>query len=256
MILDTYTDMSDVERENEDGLAAQVFDNKDFGYYKVNIERPLRLAAQFSAERIETLRYDKTLMAPMEYAYEAYGEKIYSHLQSHVKDIIKWCEDNDISLSTKHKKSLSDPNFWQGKEQLVQHGTQLMAEIGKDTYKDFNAFAKVIDDAIKTLGMKLSASEKKTILSAITEYDETAEKVVKRTVKLTPEKLDKLCTHHGCKANELAYHGYYATDKKNEYLQYETSSDHRDTENVPLGESIQDYFLAEVLPHVDEAWIK
>ncbi|WP_347653109.1 HsdM family class I SAM-dependent methyltransferase, partial [Comamonas thiooxydans] len=38
-----------------DGIS-KVFNNRDFGYYKVTIERPLRLAAQFSPERIATLR--------------------------------------------------------------------------------------------------------------------------------------------------------------------------------------------------------
>jgi type I restriction enzyme M protein len=36
---------------------------------------------------------------------------------------------------------------------------------------------------------------------------------------------------------------------------YETSTDLRDTESVPLKENVQDYFLREVAPHVPEAWI-
>jgi type I restriction enzyme M protein len=43
--------------------------------------------------------------------------------------------------------------------------------------------------------------------------------------------------------------------KKGEYTTYETESDLRDTENVPLKDDIQTYFLQEVKPHVDEAWI-
>ncbi|MCV5720609.1 SAM-dependent DNA methyltransferase, partial [Escherichia coli] len=35
----------------------------------------------------------------------------------------------------------------------------------------------------------------------------------------------------------------------------ETNSDLRDTESVPLKQSIYQYFLDEVKPHVDEAWI-
>ncbi|MCV5767995.1 SAM-dependent DNA methyltransferase, partial [Escherichia coli] len=34
-----------------------------------------------------------------------------------------------------------------------------------------------------------------------------------------------------------------------------TNSDLRDTESVPLKQSIYQYFLDEVKPHVDEAWI-
>ncbi len=50
-------------------------------------------------------------------------------------------------------------------------------------------------------------------------------------------------------------YGYYPTNKKGEYLTYETESDLRDTENVPLKEDIHTYFLREVQPHVAEAWI-
>ena len=35
----------------------------------------------------------------------------------------------------------------------------------------------------------------------------------------------------------------------------EADAELRDTENVPLKESIEDYFQREVLPHVPDAWI-
>lgn len=38
-------------------------------------------------------------------------------------------------------------------------------------------------------------------------------------------------------------------------MTYESSSDLRDSESVPLEQSIYQYFLDEVKPHVDEAWI-
>lgn len=38
-------------------------------------------------------------------------------------------------------------------------------------------------------------------------------------------------------------------------MTYEASSDLRDSESVPLGDKIHRYFLAEVRPHVEEAWI-
>jgi type I restriction enzyme M protein len=36
---------------------------------------------------------------------------------------------------------------------------------------------------------------------------------------------------------------------------YESSSDLRDSESVPLSQSIYQYFLDEVKPHVAEAWL-
>ena len=67
--------------------------------------------------------------------------------------------------------------------------------------------------------------------------------------------MDELLTHLDCKASELANYGYFATGNKNEYTVYETSSDLRDAESVPLKDSIYRYFLAEVKPHIEEAWI-
>ncbi|MCF6314622.1 MAG: type I restriction-modification system subunit M, partial [Verrucomicrobiales bacterium] len=61
-ILAAYLDFKTIERDGDDSLATQIFDNEDFGYYKATIERPKRLKAQFSEERIAALRYDKTLL--------------------------------------------------------------------------------------------------------------------------------------------------------------------------------------------------
>jgi type I restriction enzyme M protein len=67
--------------------------------------------------------------------------------------------------------------------------------------------------------------------------------------------LDKLLHHLDCTVEQLPDFGYYPTGKKDEYIVYESQSDLRDSENVPLNESIHAYFLREVKPHVPEAWI-
>ena len=112
-----------------------------------------------------------------------------------------------------------------------------------------------MDNVLKTKEAKLSAPEKNAILNAVSWYDANAEKVLKGTVKLVGDKLSQLLQHLGCKENQLADYGYYLSEKNGEYLEYETESDLRDNENVPLKENIHDYFLQEVKPHVSEAWI-
>ena len=85
-IAECYLKMSSVERlpvrqtgqADEDGIAAQIFDNSEFGYYKVNIERPDRRKAQFTTERIETLRFDKALREPMQWIYQQWGDAVYA----------------------------------------------------------------------------------------------------------------------------------------------------------------------------------
>jgi type I restriction enzyme M protein len=256
-IVDVYNNMQAIDKavDAQDGIASKLFDNADFGYYKVTIERPKRLKAQFTTEAIATLRFDKNLKEAMQYVYETYGEEAYTHLHKHEKAILDWCEKNELNLNAKQSKALVSEALWTKQLELMQTATALMQHIGQDVYMDFNAFTTKVDAALKTMDAKLSASEKNAILNAISMYDADAEKVQKGIIKLAGEKLHNLLAHLQCTEKQLPHYGYYATSKKGEYLQYETESDLRDTENVPLKENIYDYFLAEVLPHVPEAWI-
>src|SRR5690606_15090833 len=56
--------------DEEQTLQVKRFQNSDFGYYKVNVERPKRLRSQFTAEALEVLRFDKGLAAPMQALYD------------------------------------------------------------------------------------------------------------------------------------------------------------------------------------------
>lgn len=254
-IVKAYNDFQTLDPNDEQPLASKIFDNSDFGYYKVTIERPKRLKAQFSAERIAELRFDKSLREPMTWAFETFGEDIYTHLPQHEKAILKWCEDNDLNLNAKQSKALTNKETWQKQLDLLNNATTLMTAIGTDTYNDFNIFKDKVDAVLKDQKIKLSSSEKNAILNAVSWYDATAEKVVKGTTKLTGEKLGKLLAHLNCTESQLADFGYFTTAKKGEYTEYETESDLRDTENVPLKDAIHAYFLKEVKPHVAEAWI-
>ncbi|MBK7371626.1 MAG: SAM-dependent DNA methyltransferase [Saprospiraceae bacterium] len=260
-IVSVYENMQAVDRDihpetqEEQGIAAQLFDNTDFGYYKVTIERPKRLKAQFTADRIAELRFDKSLREPMICAYESFGEKAYSDIAKHEKEIIEWCEKNELNLNAKQSKTLVSESLWTKQLELLNTATKLMQAIGNDEYSDYNLFKEKVDAALKANKAKLSASEKNAILNAVSWYDATAEKVIKGTTKLTGDKLEQLLEYLDCTETELADYGYFATNKKGEYIDYETESDLRDTENVPLKENIYRYFLREVKPHVAEAWI-
>jgi type I restriction enzyme M protein len=254
-IVKAYTEMSVAEREGEQGISAQVFDNADFGYYKATIECPKRLKAQFTAERIESLRYDRVLQEPMQYAYETFRDSIYTNTKQHEKELLDWCEKNDLNLSSANKKKLTKKETWQKHLNLVKVGTSLLIAIGEKEYIDFNQFKVLVDGEIKKQKLNISASDKKTILNAVSWYDSEAEKVIKKVEKLSGDKLTKLLAHLDCQEKDLPDFGYYPTAKKGEYITYETESDLRDTENVPLKDNIHSYFKREVQPHVQEAWI-
>ena len=62
---------------------SKVFDNADFGYYKVTVERPLRKMAQFTPERIATLRFASSIQDEMGWVYDKYGDDVYTNLKDH-----------------------------------------------------------------------------------------------------------------------------------------------------------------------------
>jgi len=261
-IVDTYLSLSSTERSLDDngdpiGIASQVFDNTDFGYYKVTIERPDRRKAQFSQECIESLRFDKQLREPMEYLYTTHGDKVYQadFLKAQQKDTLEWCEENDISLNAKARHKLLDLKMWQKQLNLVNIANTLMSEIGEAEYNDFNQFKQAVDANLKASKTKLGASEKNAILNAVSCYDETAVKVIKKKQKFSSDTLVELLAHLNCTQADLADHGYNQIENSNEYITYEANTELRDAESIPLKDNIHRYFLAEVKPHVDEAWI-
>lgn len=285
-ITQTYLDSTSIERQLNDnndpaGIAAKVFNNDDFGYYKVNIERPDRRSAQFKNELIAPLRFDKTLREPMEHLFAEYGDKVYqtdfftANDKAKEKEVIAWCEDNDINLNAKAKAKLLSTDTWLNGKLLVALANKL-AETITTEYNDYNLFKADVEDRFKDVSADLLAEIKSskrkafytTVVNAMSWYDKNAEKVIKKVVKFKQDKLDELLHYLGCEQTELADFGYYsmekATGNKNEFTTYESNSDLRDAESVPLiynegndsdNSEIHQYFLDEVQPHVSEAWI-
>lgn len=256
---------------------SKVFDNRDFGFYKVTIERPLRLLAQFTPERVATLRYVPALAEVMEWIYRKWGEEIYQGLADHQQQIEDYLEKEEINLSAKNRKALLNPKVWKDQLTVMQVGENLMAALGQDIWTNFNSFSEAVTVALKELKIKLSTSHKNQIINAMTWRDESAEKVVKKVHKLKGDKLNKLLQALKTTEENLSDFGYWLIEK-GVWVEYETDSELRDTESIPLnygrsqtvseGQSlntgsliergtpqIHQYFLQEVRPHVDEAWI-
>lgn len=234
---------------------SKVFDNKDFGFYKITVERPLRLAAQFTPERVATLRYVPALREVMAWAYEQWCDEIYTKLEVHKKAIEDYIESEEISLSPKAKKDLLSPKTWEAQCNLMIVGERLMEAVEDELSLDFNVFVIAVDTALKLLDIKLTNSEKNQILNAVSWRDENAERVVKKVHKLKGNQLSDLLTELGTTEHNLPDYGYWTGKKAGEWVEYESDSELRDTENVPLKEQIHDYFVREVRPHVADAWI-
>ncbi len=127
----------------EEGERSKIFDNADFGFRQITVERPLRLNFQAIPERIECLKYasafqnlakskkkDKKQIA----AEEAAGRV----LQSAILETLGTLDDSIL-------------------------------------YKDCEEFVAALDAAFDAAEVKLSAPVRKAVLAALSERDETAE---------------------------------------------------------------------------------
>ncbi|MBT8515929.1 SAM-dependent DNA methyltransferase [Polynucleobacter paneuropaeus] len=260
-ITDAYMAFNPVNRvmdTNDDptGIAVKIFENSDFGYHKVTIERPDRRCAQFNEELLSSLRFDKSLVEPMEYLWKTYGESVYEvgFLNGQSKSVVAWCEEQGITLNSKARTKLLDTDNWSRLRNLLNHAYTLMVDLGTDRTADFNAFRDGVDRALKARKIKLSATEKSTILNAVSWYDENAEKVISKKVKMTHDDLINLITRLGCGVDDLGDFGYYR-QADNFWTIYESNADLRDSESIPLKDSIHQYFKREVQSHTEEAWI-
>jgi len=253
-IVKNYLDNQSESAEN-DVLQVKRFKNADFGYYKVNIERPKRLKSQFTTIALDELRFDKALKVQMQALYETYGDLVYTDLASKSEEINHRAEKEDWGLNKKQLAKLIEAATWNKPKALYDAALVLWSHIGDDEFMDFNAFSTLVDDTCKKHKITLAATEKKAILSAISSYDAEAEKVIRKIEKITGDKKAQLLNHLGCSEEQIPLFGYYPTAKAGEYTVYETESELRDSEQIPLDESIISYFEREVLPHVEEAWI-
>jgi type I restriction enzyme M protein len=242
---------------------SKIFPNAAFGYWKVTVERPLRLHSQISRKAIETLRFasgDEDLRSVL---YEEFGDKLFDDFASVSaaleKRLADWGSDEDEAdndeesnvakkgLSEKKKKKLLDIRTWERDGRLVAIATQLRDLLGDQLFENHNTFRDSVDAALKRADIKLAAADLKHFLRAVSWRVETA-----------PEVIAKI--HKPGKAKADALHGLYEliVSGKKVVVEYETDSDLRDTEQVPLLEEggIEAFIRREVMPYTRDAWVK
>ena len=171
-------------------IVSKVFDNADFGFHKITVERPLRLNFQSTVERVARLEAERGFVK--------------------------------LATSTKKNEKARLAEIAEGEQRQAAIRNLLLdfaAQHGDRLYKDRKAFLTDLREVDLAANVRLTASELKAVLAALGERDETAE--ICRDRQGNPEPDPEL----------------------------------RDTESVPLKESIQAYFRREVLPHVPDAWI-
>jgi type I restriction enzyme M protein len=253
-ICDTYLTFEETEQ-------SKIFSNEAFGYWKVTVERPLRLHSQLSIKAIESLRFasgDEELRSEF---YEQLGEPLFEDfavVRADLELLVNECgSDNEVEdgedagaakngLPEKKKKKLLDAKTWERDGKLVKAATALRAEIGDQLFEDHNLFRERVTHALDNLGIKLGASERKQLLRGVSWRVETAAPVISKVHKFGKVEIDPL-------------HGFYeaVVDEKKCVVQYEPDTDLRDTEQVPLLEEggVEAFIRREVLPYTADAWV-
>lgn len=132
----------------------KIFDNEDFGYAKITVERPLRLNFQVSEERLARV----------------VEEKGFANL-----------------ATSKKKGDAAHFEIEEGKKIQAQILHVLRTLESDEVYKNREVFTKILKDALAEANIKLGAPVLKAILNGLSEKDETADVCMKNKKDIEPD---------------------------------------------------------------------
>ncbi len=135
-----------IDGKEKELVVSKIFDNEDFGYYKITVERPLRLNFVANAERIALLDFQSGFA--------------------------------NLATSKKKNETLRRKEMEAGRkrQEQIKELLRKLGEYGKEKlYKDRKEFLRDLKKLDIENGVKLNSAELKAILAALGERDETAE---------------------------------------------------------------------------------
>ena len=135
-------------KEFNESDIVKIFDNEDFGYTKITVERPMQLNYQVTEERLENL-----------YSYSAFK---------------KLAESKSKDLETKMAEEK------EGKKQQDEIKEALLT-VGNDLYTDWDTFESKVKKALKSFELKPVFI--KNVIEKLSEHDDTAEYVTDKKRK-------------------------------------------------------------------------
>jgi type I restriction enzyme M protein len=138
---DQIKEISRIYGEFKEDEHCKIFDNEDLGYYKIVIERPLRLNFQVNEERIERVK----------------AERAFENL-----------------AKSRKKGEAGLKEIEEGKKQQ-EAIIQMLESMDSVLYKNRDEFTKALKKAAKDHDVKLSAQITKALLKGLSERDETAD---------------------------------------------------------------------------------
>jgi type I restriction enzyme M protein len=127
----------------EESQEVKIFNDEDFGYWRITVERPLRLNFQVNEERLQQLQEERN-----------------------------WTK---LVESKKKDEAKRQADIEAGQQEQAQYLAVLKALDGSKLYKDRAVFLKDLKREAKAQGVKFPAPILKAMVSALGERDETAE---------------------------------------------------------------------------------
>jgi type I restriction enzyme M protein len=165
---------------------SKIFDNQDFGYHRVRIERPLRLLYQMDLDR-----------------------------KSRFLDAVPHLLDDLQAIDR---------------------------ELGREPRLDWNQVNHLIQELLKQRSSRWKKSEIKLFRDVFTEREPEAKPVILKEREATGE------------PNARVW-GWFPVPGQNIQRMYEADSKLRTFEKINLKQEFSDYFLAELEPHLTDAWV-
>jgi type I restriction enzyme M protein len=205
----------EIEGKSQQRICSKIFDNREFGFLKITVERPLRLNFQASDERIARLNEQSTFK----------------------------------NLPTSKKRKDIDIEAYRAE---IQRGFDLQGEIQAAletldhtvVYHSRPAFEAVMNTVMKEEGVRLDPSIKKAILAALSERDPKAEICLNKDGEPEPDP--------ELRDTEIVALPEDITLPLP--LDYDNETGH-DKLRALVEDHCEAYLKREVLPHVSDAWI-
>ena len=240
---------------------SKIFPNEAFGYWKVTVERPLRLHSQLSLKAIETLRFasgDEDIRAAL---YEEFGVALFTRFASVAatleKRLAEWGSDEDEGddeeggaregPAREEAQEAARPDDLGARRPSGGSRHEAARGAGRRAVRRPQPVPRPRGRGAAAGRLKLAAADLKLILKAV-------------SWRARPRRPSSpSCTSPARpRPTRCAACSRRRVDGKPAIVEYEPDPDLRDTEQVPLLEEggVEAFIRREVLPYTPDAWVK
>lgn len=142
---ESIVNIIDVYKEFNESDNVKIFDNEDFGYTKITVERPMQLNYQVTPERLENL-----------YSYAQFKKLAES-------------KSKDLEIKMQEEK------IGREQQELIK---EALLTIGDELYTDWDSFEVKVKEALEDFDLKPAFI--KNVIEKLSEHDDEAEYVTDR----------------------------------------------------------------------------